>query len=257
MSTLARIILATALVVPASAGATGPRPSFSLTASPAHIALHGAGQATVQVTNAGRRRVVVDVQRAGFALDLRGRPRIVRAGKHSAQSWIAARPGRFALGAGESTSLTIEARLPPRARPGDHAALLLLTTRRLRDAGVAVRMRLGVVVDVRAPGRLVHELVLRRLRVRRSGRLRTLELLVVNRGNVVEQLRRERVSLLLRRSGRPLATLRPEPRQLLPRTRGLVIFRYRGRGRGTVSARATVLPEGGGSKVTRTYRIRL
>jgi hypothetical protein len=209
------------------------------------------------VTNTGRRPVVVDVQRAGFALDLRGQPRIERAAKRSARSWIMVRPHRFTLDSGGSTSLTVMARLPVRAEPGDHPALVLLTTRRRRDAGVGVRMRLGVVVDVRAPGRLVHELVLRRLRVRRSGRLRTLELLVVNRGNVTEQLRRERVSLLLRPAGRTLARLRPEPRQLLPRTRGLVIFRYRGRGRGTVSARATLLPEGGGSTVKRTYRIHL
>ena len=258
MSVLARIALATALVVPASAGATGPRPSISLTASPAHVALQGSGKATVRVTNAGRKPVVVDVQRAGFALDLRGRPRIVSADKRSARSWITVRPRRFALGSGASASLAMSARLPPRAEPGDHGALVLLTTRRRRDAGVAVRMRLGVVVDVRAPGRLVHALDLRGLRVRRSGRLRTLELLVVNRGNVTEQLRSNLVSLALWRAGRLLGRLRPEPRQLLPRTRGLVVFRYRGRARGTVSARATLLPEGGGgSTVARTYRIRL
>jgi hypothetical protein len=118
-------------------------------------------------------------------------------------------------------------------------------------------MRLGVVVEVRAPGRVERDLVLRSLRVRRNGRLRTLELLVANHGNVTERLGRKRVSLSLRRAGRTLATLRPEARELLPHTRGLTFFRYRGRARGTVSALATVLPEAGGAPVYRTYRIRL
>jgi hypothetical protein len=54
-----------------------------------------------------------------------------------------------------------------------------------------------------------------------------------------------------------MGTLRPEPRDLLPRTRGLVLFRYRGRAHGTVFVRATILPDANGSAVSRTYRIRL
>ncbi len=64
----------------ASAGASGARPPVALTASPAHLELAGTGRATVRVTNSGTNPVVLDVRRAGFGLDLRGRPKIV--GQH-------------------------------------------------------------------------------------------------------------------------------------------------------------------------------
>jgi hypothetical protein len=255
MSRLACVLITAVLVVPASAGATTARRSIALTASPAHVSLQGSGYATVRVTNSGRRLVVVDVRRAGFALDLRGRPRIVASGKRAAISWVRVRPSHVALRAGASASLTVAAKVPAGAEPGDHDALVLLTTRPRRDAGVAVRMRIGVVVAVRAPGQLLHKLVLRGLRVRRHGRLRTLELLVANRGNVTEPIRRKRVSLSIRRAGRVVARLRPEPRDLLPWSRGLLVFRYRGRVHGTVSALATVVPEADGSMMCRAYRI--
>jgi hypothetical protein len=120
-----------------------------------------------------------------------------------------------------------------------------------------MRMRLGVVIAVRAPGRLVHSLALQGLRVRRHRRLRTLELLMVNRGNVTERLRPNRVSLSLARGGRTLGRLKPEPRDLLPRTRGVLVFRYRGTVRGRVSALARVAYEAGGRTLARAYRIRL
>jgi len=257
MSRLACVVITAALVVPASAGTTAAHRSIALTASPAHVSLQGSGRATVRVTNSGRRPVVVDVRRAGFALDLRGRPRIVAGGRRAATSWVRLHPSRFALRSGASASLTVAATVPAGAEPGDHDALALLTTRPRDDAGVAVRMRIGVVVAVRAPGRLVHHLALRRLRIRHRRHVRTLELLVVNRGNVTERLGRERVSLLLRRAGHRLASLRPEARQLLPRTRGLIVFRYRGPARGAVSAVAIVRSDAGAESVSRTYRIRL
>jgi hypothetical protein len=257
MSRLACVVITAALVVPASAGTTPARRSIALAASPAHVSLQGSGHATVRVTNSGRRPVVFDVRRAGFALDLRGRPRIVAGGKRDAISWVRVHPSRVALRAGASASLTVAAKVPAGAEPGDHDALVLLTTRPRGDAGVAVRVRIGVVIAVRAPGRLLHKLALRRLRIRRRGHLRTLELLVVNRGNVTERLGRERVSLSLGRAGRVLAKLRPEPRELLPRSRGLLVFRYRGRAHGTASAIATVVSDEDGSMVYRTYWIRL
>jgi hypothetical protein len=260
MSCIARAWLAAlALVVPASAGtAAVSRPSLALTASPAHVTLEGSGNTTVRVSNIGSRRVVVDVQRAGFGLDLRGNPKILpRRRSRIARSWLTVRPRRFVLRAGGRTSLTVSARLPHRADAGDHEALVLLVTRPRRRAGVAVRMRLGVVVDVRAPGRVVRRLALRGLEVRPHGRLRTLELLVINRGNVTEEIGEDRGSLTLRRRGHLLARLQAEPRQLLPRSRGLVLFRYRGRARGYVSALAALPSDSGGAVAYRTFRVRL
>ena len=257
MSAVVRILLGAALVVPASAGTTAARPPIRLTASPAHVVVRGSGDATVRVSNSGRRSAVVDVRRAGFALDLRGRPKVVSVRRGSALSWITVRPQHLTIGSGRTASVTLTARPPRRAEPGDHVALVLLATRPRLEAGVAVKMRLGIVVGVRVAGRLRHQLLLRSLRVRRHGRLRTLELLVTNRGNVTEEFARDRVTVALKRAGRPLVKLRAEPRELLPGTSGVFVFRYRGRARGPVSALATVVPAAGSSSVSRAYRIRL
>jgi hypothetical protein len=257
MRLVARAVLPLVLVAPVSAGATAVRPSLALTASPARVTLRGSAGATIRLRNAGRQRVVVDVRRAGFALDLRGRPRIVARRPRTADGWVATRPRSLTLEPRGAASLTVSARPPARARPGDHLALVLLTTRPRRRGDLAVRMRLGVVVDVRVPGRVVHKLVLRKLRLRRHGRTRSLELLVVNRGNVAEEVGPRRTSLTLRRRGRVIAKLHAEARELLPRTRGVVLFRYRGRAGGSVSARAVVAPAGGGATESRSFRLRL
>jgi hypothetical protein len=261
MSAALRTLVALGLVVPASAGATGSaparHPSVALTASPAHVTLHGSAKTAVLISNTGRARLVVDVQRAGFALDLRGRPRIVARRGRTAGSWLAVRPKSLSLQPGTSATLTVSAKLPRHVEPGDHDALILLTTRPRDHAGLAVRMRLGVVVAIRAPGRVVRGLALGALAVRRSGHGRQLELLVANRGNVTEELASSRVSVILRRNGRTIARLKPEPRRLLPRTSGLVVFHYGGRGRGVVTAVATVMPTPGVPTLRRTFRVRL
>jgi hypothetical protein len=258
MSFTARAVLATILLVPATAGASGvARPPVALTATPAHVSLAGSARATIRVANTGVRPVVVDVARAGFSLDLRGHPRIVpRDGARAAVSWLSVRPRRFVLRPGRSREVIVTSRLPRRVEPGDHDALVLLTTRPWRRKGVAVRMRIGVVVVVRAPGRVVRRLELRTLRVQRVRRARTLELLVANRGNVTESLERGRVVVWLRR-GTTLERLRAEARELRPRTRGLVQLRYRGRLRGWVTARAVIASQQGRRVTQRTFRIRL
>jgi hypothetical protein len=259
MTTVARALAAALLLVtPASAGVTGARPSVALTASPAHVTLEGSGRTTVRVSNTGAERVVVDVTRAGFALDLRGRPRIVPLHKSRTPNiWLRVRPWRFVLPAGRSIPLSVAATVPRRAEPGDHGALVLLTTRNRAHGRIAVRMRLGVVVNVRIPGRIVHGLALRGVHVRSQARHRVIEVLVANRGNVTEELGADRISLTLSRRGHPLARLRPEARELLPRTRGYVLFRYRGLTRGVVSGIVRLWPEPGGPAIYRVFRLRL
>jgi hypothetical protein len=244
-------------LAPASAGASAARAPVALTAAPARISLAGSTRAAVRVTNSGTRRVVVDVSRAGFALDLRGRPRIVpRRGGRSAAGWLTLRPSRFGLGPRASVSLAVASRVPRRAEPGDHDALVLLSTRPLGRGRVAVRVRMGVVVVVRVPGSVVRRLQLRRLRVVR-GRRRALELLVANRGNVTESLEGARAVVSLTRSGRRVATLVASRRDVRPRTRGIVEFRFRGHARGRMTVRVVIPGEPGRSALRRTYRIRL
>jgi hypothetical protein len=251
--------MALVLLAPAVAGASAARSPVSLVAAPARVTIAGSGRATVEVTNSGSRRVEIEVQRAGFALDLRGRPKIVRRVRTRgvATSWLAVRPRRLVLRPGTKGSLTIVSRVPRRARPGDHSALVLLTTHPIRGARVAVRMRLGVVVVVRAPGRVSRHLELRRLRVRRVGRRRVLELVVANRGNVTEVLPSRCLTVTLRRRQSIFARLQPASRQLLPRTTGIVQVRYSGRVRGRITALVELSSEPGGGAVRRTYHLRL
>jgi hypothetical protein len=257
MRCAACLALAVFVLSPAAAGESTGRPRLALTATPARVALPGPGRASLRVVNPGLSPVVVDVARAGFSLDLRGRPKVApRWGPRAAASWITVRPRRFVLRPGAGRSLTVSARLPARVEPGDHDALVLLTTRPQRGAGVAVRMRIGVVVVVRAPGRVVRRLALGRLRVRREHGARTLELAIVNRGNVTETLGRGRLRVSLRR-GATHVTLRAAGRDLRPRTRGVVELPYRGPLRGWITARVELPGESGRRAVRRTFRVAL
>ena len=234
------------------------RPPVALTASPARVDLAGAGRATVRVTNRGLQRVVVDVVRAGFALDLRGRPKIVAASaaRRSAARWLTLRPRSVVLRPGAAAPVTVAAKPPARAEPGDHDALVLLTTRSRVTGRVAVRMRMGVVVVVRVPGAITRRLALRGVRVRERGRLRTIELVIANRGNVTESFARRGSVLVLEQRGRRIARLTAQPRTLRPGTLGVLQFRYRGPLSGPALARVDVVSESGRA-IRRTMRLRL
>ena len=240
------------------AGASPPRKPLALVAAPARVALTGTTRTAVRVTNSGTKRVVIDVSRAGFALTLRGRPRIVRGrGARSAAPWLKLKPMSLALPARTSGSLLVSARVPRTAEPGDHDALVLLTTRPSAGVRVAVRVRLGVVVVVRAPGTVVRRLELRGLRVARRGGRRMLELRVANRGNVTETLPRVHVKISRARTRRQLATLVAARRAVRPHTQGILDFRLPQLRVREVSAQV-VIPAGPGRRaIRRTYPIRL
>jgi hypothetical protein len=220
--------------------------ALSLSVAPAHVSLTPGVTQTIEVTNTGRAPVVVAASTAGYALDLRGRARIVQSA--GTASWLSLRPARLVLPPRSSLPLTIAARRPPGAQPGDHDVLVLLTSVPRAVGALSVRMRVGVVVAVRVPGRLVIELDAVALRRARAG---LIELSLANRGNVVEQIAPARVSLVLWRRGRVLARLGPVVRRLLPRTRGLAEFDYPRQIRGLVTAVVEI-----GSQ-RRAFRLRL
>jgi hypothetical protein len=253
-----RVAVCAFVLALAPPGASTTRTPVALTAAPARVVLAGTSRTAVRLTNSGTKRLVVDVSRAGFALSLRGRPRILRAGDaRSAAAWLKLRPKRLALPARASASLLVSASVPPNAEPGDHDALVLLTTRPSVGARVAVRVRLGIVVVVRAPGTVVRQLELAGLRVARHGGRRVLELRVANHGNVTETLPRARVSLSRARTHRRLATLLAARRDVRPHTRGILELRLRRRLRGPVSARVVIPAVPGRRPIRRTYAIRL
>lgn len=126
---------------------------------------------------------------------------------------------------------------PHGATSGDHPALVLLTTRPLGVRHVRVRLRVGVIVVLRVRGRVVRRLDARSLTVERRGTTRLLDLRLVNRGNVTEEVGGSGLGLLLSRGGRVFATLRPRRSELLPHSTGLAVFAYHGPMRGPVVAR--------------------
>ncbi|HSS81966.1 MAG TPA: hypothetical protein VLK24_12315 [Gaiellaceae bacterium] len=243
-------------LAPAAAGAGRPPEALGLTAAPARLVFHGSGLATVRLRNPGRKAVAVTVASAGFALDLRGRPRIVkRRVSRSAAGWLRLRPAHLRLAPHAAGKLLVSAKLPRGAEPGDHDALVVLSARPLARARVSVRLRLGVVVVVRAPGAVIRRVELGRLRVVRRGGRRTLELAVVDSGNVTERLLRVRATLL--RSSRRLATVGAGARELRPHTRGLLEFRLPRSANGVVTARVVVPAAPGRRVIRRTYRLRI
>jgi hypothetical protein len=215
----------------------------ALSVSPVRIRLTRAASRTITITNAGNAAASVDVRPASFFLDRRGKPTIARE-RQQAAGWLRVRPRRLVLAPGGTAVVTVASAAPSGVVPGDHPALVLFTTQPPRAAGVAIRMRIGVVVFVRVAGRIVHRLELEALRVRR----RVLEVVVANRGNVVE---RAHVRIFLSRGGQVLVRLGPVARTLLPHSRASERFRYSGRLRGWVTARVEM------GALRRTFRIRL
>ena len=233
---LALALGAAAASIPGAAAGRG----IALSASPLRVTLRGAAASAVIVRNPGRRTLLVDVSRAGFARSLRGKPQVRTAG--GAAGWLRVRPRRLRILPGATATLHVVARPPSRAEPGDHPALVLLTTRPVGVRHVRLRLRVGVIVVDHVRGRIVRRLDARSLTVRRRGAQRLLELLLVNRGNVTERLGGRRLRLVLLRRGRSFATLRPLRRELLPHSGGIAEFPYRGRVRGNVVARVELQP---------------
>lgn len=236
-----RLAACSALVVAAALvpGAAASRGGIGLSASPLRLALETGSSRTVTVRNPGRRALVVSVSRAGFALSLRGRPRVRR--DRSDARWLKVRQRRLRIGPGRSARLRIGAAKLRALGPGDHPALVLLTTRPLGSKQVRVRLRIGVIVVLHVPGRIVRRLEPRAVTVERRSGARVLELRLLNRGNVTERLDGRRLRIALLRDGHRVATLRPLRRELLPHSAGIVEFVYHGSVRGAVAAEVEVL----------------
>jgi hypothetical protein len=224
-------------------GAAGP--SIALAVTPAHVALAAPGSRTIRLRNLGTGQVAVDVGRLPLG------PR------RPANRWVRVVPPRFVLRPGWSAPMTIRVTPRPHAAPGDHHVLVLLVARPVPAARVAVRMRLGVVLRIRVPGRIVRSVELRGLRVLRQGGARILLASVANRGNVSEELR-GRISIVLSRRGHVIARLHPAARsELRPGTRVVFRARYSGRVRGFVKARVAVRVGPAQRLLQREYAIRL
>jgi hypothetical protein len=248
-------VAALALLASASpAGAGGDASGLAVSAWPARVVVNAPGTTTVAVGNPGREPIVLVARPRAYALDAHGRPRIEAA----AARWLAVRPVRFTVPPHGTVQLRVSVRRPAGAGPGDHAELVLLSTEPPDGRRVFARLRIGVVVVVRVPGRLVHRLGLGRLRLASRQPVTRLQLVVVNRGNVEEWLERGRISVSLVRGGWRLASAPIATRRLLARSSGLVEARFRRPLRGWVTAVVVVRrPGGAGHALRRSYRVKL
>lgn len=236
----AAAIVAAALISTMSGAAAGGAPAAALGVSPLRLELKGASTASITVRNPGARPLIVTATRAGFARTLHGKPRIKAA--RGPAGWLRARPRRLRLAPHATALFRLTAKPPRWARPGDHPALVLLTTRPPADKNVHVLLRVGVVVLVRVAGTIVHRLEPQTLSVHRSRSRRVFALRLANRGNVAERIGGARLELILSRRARTLATLRARVVDLLPHSDGIAQFAYRGKARGAITARVAFRP---------------
>lgn len=234
--------IAVAATAPVSADAVSARP-VALTVSPARALLRTPTSRTLELSNLGMKTVAVAV--GWKSLGRRIGP----------SRWFKITPRRLVLRSGTHAVLTVRAR--PGASPGDHQLLVLVTGRPVDRTRVAVQLRLGVRLRVRAPGRLVHKIALNGLRARHSKHKRALLVSFTNRGNVTEQLR-GRLGVTLVAHNRVLSRLRlARFRELYPGTRAVVVLRYAGSARGVVTAIVSVRLGAGVRPLERRYRLLL
>jgi hypothetical protein len=195
-----------------------PPPPVALSVSPTRVELAGAGSATIRLTNTGRTSAVVDGARAGFAIDVSGRPRVAVLRDLGVR--VLVRPRRAVLTPGGEVAATIVVRVGRRASPGDHPSLVVFATRPRSSAGVGVRLRVGVVVVVRVPGAIVHRLRLAGVRALRH----RVTILVRNLGNVVERLGPATLRVRLTQRGHIVRRLPVPTRELLPGGQAVLRF---------------------------------
>ena len=194
----------------------------ALSVSPARAVLVAPASRTLQLGNLGTERMAVDV--AWKSLSPHTGP----------YRWLTIAPRRLVLRGGARTVLTVRAE--PGASPGDHHVLILVTGRPVNAPRVAVHLRLGARLRIRAPGRLVRRIAVKWVRARRLKGKRALVVSVANRGNVTEQLR-GRLTVTLVRQSRVISRLRfGRPRELIPGARAVVALPYAGNARGLVTA---------------------
>jgi hypothetical protein len=236
-----------------AAGGSAPA-QVALSVSPAHLTLAPGGRATIHVRAVSGGRLLLRTSIAGLALDGRGRPHVV--GRRDAAAWLTLRP-RSTFAGRNGASFVVTSRRPAGARPGDHAAIVLLTATAPVGKAIAVGMRIGLVVTVRVGGRTTRrvEVVAARARAAPGGG-RLIAVTVANRGGRIESIGGARLTATLVRRGRVIGRFRVARRQLLPHTRAVIVFRSASAVHGPVVTRiAIVRPDG--RTTTRTFRLRL
>jgi P pilus assembly chaperone PapD len=228
MKTLLTLLLclAVGLLVAATAGAGGP--ALAISASPFSLHLQGAATGAIHVTNPGSQTVAVVVSTGDLAVSAAGAVSVdpKRKPQRSARSWLSVAPGRLELAPGSSADVTVVAHPPGGAAPGDHYALVLLTSVPPHGVQVGVSTRIGVsVVDTVAGGNSAPPSI-HAPKVIAKGKKRMLRLQIANRGDVLQRFARGQISVEVKRGARRVARLVGPGRVLLPHSTGLITLPY-------------------------------
>jgi hypothetical protein len=241
LATFSAVVVASAS---SAQGADADRPRLALSASPAQITLTPPGSRRIKLRNDGATLVVVDVTRRTI-------------GVQTSKKWFQVAPPRVTLRAGGSAVLTVRVKQGQGAEPGEHQALVLLTTRGVSGGRVSVQVRVGIRIRMRVAGHIVRQVALGRPHVRLARRGLFIVVPVANRGNVTVELR-GKVAASLHRRGRKPIRLQPRTRvALLPGARSLLALRLGRRLRGPVTAIVRIRLGPGAPLAERRYRLRL
>jgi P pilus assembly chaperone PapD len=238
-----RLLVPTILAL-AAAPAIATAAPLSLAVSPTRLILAGTTQSTLNVVNTSSDPASVRVSVGTFSTNPTGgvivNPRTPP--PRSAERWVTVSPSVLNLAPGESAQVAVVSRPPHVAAPGDHQALILLTTDAPSPGQVLIRARVGITLLSRVGGPLFRRLQAHRVTVHRSGPLRVIRLGITNKGNVAERFGRGQMKVTLTRGGRTLGTVVAQVRTMLPGTSQIIAFPYRGKVTGNVRAVVTVTP---------------
>ncbi|WP_329089818.1 hypothetical protein [Streptosporangium sp. NBC_01469] len=139
-------------------GASGPAPNpdFSLTVSPARLAVGPEGiddPQSFRVANRGRSPLDVAVGRANFTVDGTGRTAFERAAPGSAAGWLRVTPAGFRLAPGAERGVTVRIDPPPRPEPGGYqVALLFAVPADSGEGNLRVNRVIGTPIYLTLPG---------------------------------------------------------------------------------------------------------
>jgi P pilus assembly chaperone PapD len=237
----ASTITAAALAAAAStAGAAGP--PLAISASPFSLKLQGAATGSIHVVNPGSKAVTVDVSTGDLAVAQTGKVTVDPKEKPplSARAWLTVAPGKLTLAPGAGADVTVNVHPPRDATPGDHYALVLLTTVPPNNVQIGVRTQIGVSVVDTIAGAVPKPVRIEAASVVTVGKKHALQLRVVNPSAFLEHLVRGAVTADIRRGARRVAHLVAAPRVLLPRSTAQIELPYPAKLRGRFSVTTEV-----------------
>lgn len=216
----------------------------SVSVSPTSLVLVAGDAGQLTLTNPGDAPATYDLRTGNY--DIRPDGTVVvdppRPPSRSARDWLTVTPATVRVDAGRSVVLRVASRRVRAATPGDHHALVLITSRVARRGGgqVGVRAQVGIGVIVRVPGGYHRRVAVSSPYAVATGRTRWVSVRISNLGNINERFNAGQIRLELLRGGRVVGRGVASQRSILPGEAGVIAIPYRGRLRGTLTARITV-----------------